>query len=234
MPKRKRAQEIKKHGALVLPYVEPEQKPAIVTDDDLIRLSDLAAWTFRYVNFIYEHGGHSGNKLPKRFTESVYWHLRTRSRHEDAYFFAHASGRRGLDYPFGADQEAFDEHKRQEERSIDFSIESNIDKIDDPTAHSHERISLTFDADAVVIGGSYWWHGSDRENRPAPEASFASLQEAHEATVSARGAIILQQFRDAVIEPQSGVRLSNVWNHDLSVTPPSEIVPVPKSSIDKA
>jgi hypothetical protein len=73
-------------------------------------------------------------------------------------------------------------------------------------------------------------HGPGAEEgqeRPAPDASFESLETAHIATVSKRAADLLGRFRSLVLQPPDTLSIDGTWGRDVTVRPPAELIAIP-------
>jgi hypothetical protein len=227
MAKRNRHREILKHGSLqgVRPSFEMMRAP--VSDADKQLFGRLVLWTHKYVNHVYEHAGHDGKPQEKRVSEPLYWHhIHESPRIGRIPLTVSAAGRvsvaLGMDY-----LQNYEEHARQRRLGNVILVELK-DFPENASRNTFEAVRFETDADGMMAGGRYVWIGDTDQERPAPDADFSSVQEAHEATVTGRAAYLLWQFRNLVIHTPEQLRLRGAWGWDVQVSPPAELVPIPE------
>jgi len=229
MPKRNRAKEIKKHGALVERPPAPEQKPAVVTSKDLVDLGGLTLWAHRYANYMYSIGGHGEEPQPKRYTEPIRWQQGEYGRHNRNTISIAAGARGDLEFPgFTGDM---DEYRRQKKDGVMLNVDTQRTVSAETGRRVFENVELTIDAEGNIVGGKYRWAGDSPDWRPAPNAHFDSIHAAHKVTVSGRAAELIGRFRDLVLDPPEDTRLHGLWGFHESITPPEEFLPIPHFEI---
>ncbi len=226
MAKRNRHREIQKFGSLQGVRTPLETMRASVTEEHKMLFGGLVLWTHNYVNYVYEHAGHHGKPQEKRVTEPLYW----RESVEVGRFIRFpltlvAAGRWsvvGRDY-----LENYEEYKRQTRLGNALKVELQ-EYPDNASRSTSETINIETNADGIIVKGRYDWIADAGQERLAPDADFSSLDEAHEATVTGRGAYLLWRFRNLVVRKPELLRLDGTWGMQAQIMPPEELIPIPK------
>lgn len=228
MAKRNRHREIQKYGSLQGVRSPIEAMRAEVNEADRALFGRLVLWTHNYVNGVYEHAGHDGKPQEKRFTEQLLWsQIVSEGRYERFPLMLSSSSRPGV-LMRNKDYRTFGEYRRQLALGNSIRIETE-GYPENASRCSSETLYFETNADGVLEKGRYIWIADADQERPAPDAEFMSLDEAHEATVSGRAALLLWKFRNLVIHSPEQLNLYGAWGNQAQVSPPEELVPIPET-----
>jgi len=213
MTRRNRHREAVKFGEATIAQPRAElvssQSPEAAQE-----LSGLGRWLQIYVEYIHEHGGFDGHRLPKRVGEQIFWHSGT--PHDIGSWHAHA----GLYLPQIVDGNVFTESRDADlARGVAFGMSD--------WSLPERNVELAINADGVIKNGRFHeYRSSSTDPETDIHERFTSAEAAAKLGVAAEIAAVLTKFRKAVTTGPAPVMVG-VWNHTLEPSAPFEIWAIP-------
>ncbi len=215
MPSRNRAREIAKFGE-VKQYVgsPPNKQTVVVGPEDLRRLSAGTRWLFSYLDRIFERNEPNYPMLRQSSNEVLSWHL-TKVGHDKREFTATSSGLQAGFYPDASSPARVWYNPGD---GFKFAMRRSLE-----SGAGEESIRLSLVDHRIVAGAYRYFDYATPDEAPAPDADFASIEEAHHQTVSGRLGVLLGSFREMVSDPTDPIYLTH-YGRKLPHRPPSELL----------